>query len=56
MKRFRARGAVVKKLKAMGLFVETKHNPMQIPICRSVVLSTNMTNADFFPKQIWGCY
>ncbi|KAF8332211.1 tRNA synthetases class I-domain-containing protein [Amanita rubescens] len=33
MKRFRARVEVVKKLKEKGLFVETKDNPMQIPIC-----------------------
>ena len=51
MKRFHARVEVVKKLKAKRLFVETKHNPMQIPICRSVVLSTNITNADFFPSK-----
>ena len=36
MKRFHARVEVVKALKEMGLFVETKDNPMQIPICRSV--------------------
>lgn len=54
MKRFHARVEVVKKLKEKGLFVEAKHNPMQIPICRSVLLSTNITHADFFPKQIWG--
>jgi len=34
MKRFHARVEVVKTLKEMGLFVETKDNPMQIPICR----------------------
>ena len=34
MKRFHARVEVVKKLKALGLYVETKDNPMQIPICR----------------------
>ncbi|KAI9462009.1 tRNA synthetases class I-domain-containing protein [Lactarius psammicola] len=33
MKRFHARVEVVKKLKELGLFVETKDNPMQIPIC-----------------------
>ncbi|KAK2459849.1 hypothetical protein APHAL10511_008170 [Amanita phalloides] len=33
MKRFHARVEVVKKLKEKGLFVETKDNPMQIPIC-----------------------
>jgi valyl-tRNA synthetase len=34
MKRFHARVEVVKKLKELGLFIETKDNPMQIPICR----------------------
>jgi valyl-tRNA synthetase len=34
MKRFHARVEVVKALNDMGLFVETKDNPMQIPICR----------------------
>ncbi|KAH7886737.1 tRNA synthetases class I-domain-containing protein [Phlebopus sp. FC_14] len=33
MKRFHARREVVKALKETGLFVETKDNPMQIPIC-----------------------
>ncbi|KAF8211093.1 tRNA synthetases class I-domain-containing protein [Mycena galopus ATCC 62051] len=33
MKRFHARVAVVKKLKEAGLYIETKDNPMQIPIC-----------------------
>lgn len=33
MKRFHARNEVVKALTAEGLFVETKDNPMQIPIC-----------------------
>ncbi|KAG6846244.1 valine--tRNA ligase, partial [Arthromyces matolae] len=33
MKRFHARVEVVKLLKEKGLFVETKDNPMQIPIC-----------------------
>ncbi|TFK37032.1 tRNA synthetases class I-domain-containing protein [Crucibulum laeve] len=33
MKRFHARVEVVKKLKELGLYVETKDNPMQIPIC-----------------------
>ncbi|KAJ7173456.1 tRNA synthetases class I-domain-containing protein [Mycena filopes] len=33
MKRFHARVAVVKALKDAGLYVETKDNPMQIPIC-----------------------
>jgi valyl-tRNA synthetase len=34
MKRFHARREVVKALTEAGLFVETKDNPMQIPICR----------------------
>jgi valyl-tRNA synthetase len=33
MKRFHARNEVVKRLKDMGLYVETKDNPMQIPVC-----------------------
>ncbi|KAH9946584.1 tRNA synthetases class I-domain-containing protein [Amylocystis lapponica] len=33
MKRFHARVAVVKALQDAGLYVETKDNPMQIPIC-----------------------
>ncbi|KAF9005426.1 tRNA synthetases class I-domain-containing protein [Cyathus striatus] len=33
MKRFHARVEVVNKLKELGLFVEIKDNPMQIPIC-----------------------
>ncbi|KAK0206866.1 tRNA synthetases class I-domain-containing protein [Desarmillaria ectypa] len=33
MKRFHARVAVVEALKEAGLFVETKDNPMMIPIC-----------------------
>ncbi|KAJ6485548.1 tRNA synthetases class I-domain-containing protein [Mycena sanguinolenta] len=33
MKRFHARVAVVKALKDAGLYIETKDNPMQIPIC-----------------------
>ncbi|KAG5652557.1 hypothetical protein H0H81_004566 [Sphagnurus paluster] len=33
MKRFHARVEVVKLLKERGYFVETKDNPMQIPIC-----------------------
>jgi valyl-tRNA synthetase len=37
MKRFHARLEVVKALKEMGLFLETKDNPMQIPICRRVL-------------------
>lgn len=34
MKRFHARVAVVKALQDQGLYVETKDNPMQIPLCR----------------------
>ena len=33
MKRFHARVKVVEALKDAGLYVETKDNPMQIPIC-----------------------
>ncbi|KDQ17416.1 hypothetical protein BOTBODRAFT_30213 [Botryobasidium botryosum FD-172 SS1] len=33
MKRFHARTAVVEALKAKGLYVETKDNPMQVPLC-----------------------
>ena len=36
MKRFHARVEVVKQLKALGLYIETKDNPMTIPICRCV--------------------
>ena len=37
MKRFHARVAVVKALQDAGLYVETKDNPMQIPICKYVI-------------------
>jgi valyl-tRNA synthetase len=33
MRRFDARREVVKKLEEMGLFVEKKDNPMNIPVC-----------------------
>jgi valyl-tRNA synthetase len=33
MKRFHVRNAVVKALKEKGLYIETKDNPMQIPLC-----------------------
>lgn len=33
MKRFHARRAVIEALKAKGLYVETKDNPMSVPIC-----------------------
>jgi valyl-tRNA synthetase len=33
MKRFHARKAVVEALKELELYVETKDNPMQIPVC-----------------------
>jgi len=39
MKRFHARVKVVSLLKEMGLFVEVKDNPMQIPICRWAMFS-----------------
>ena len=35
MKRFHARVKVVQALKDAGLYIETKDNPMQIPICSS---------------------
>jgi valyl-tRNA synthetase len=34
MKRFHARVEVVKALKELGLYVDTKDNKMQIPICK----------------------
>ena len=37
MKRFHARVKVVSLLKELGLFVEVKDNPMQIPLCRWVM-------------------
>lgn len=33
MKRFEARTAVLEALKAKGLYIETKDNPMVVPIC-----------------------
>ena len=33
MKRFHARVKVIQALKDAGLYIETKDNPMQIPIC-----------------------
>jgi valyl-tRNA synthetase len=39
MKRFHARREVIKKLTDLGLFVETKDNAMQIPICRYAPVS-----------------
>lgn len=33
MKRFTARKVVVEKLKELGLYVETKDNPMSVPLC-----------------------
>lgn len=33
MKRFHGRVEVVKALKELGLYIETKDNPMQIPLC-----------------------
>jgi valyl-tRNA synthetase len=38
MKRFHVRVAVIKALKDAGLYIETKDNPMQIPICALVAL------------------
>jgi len=37
MKRFHARVKVVDALKELGLYVETKDNPMMIPVCRYVL-------------------
>lgn len=45
MKRFHARVAVVQALKDADLYVETKDNPMQIPICRSVTSCVNLSLA-----------
>ena len=36
MKRFSARRAVIDKLKELGLYVDSKDNPMNVPICRYV--------------------
>lgn len=33
MKRFDARKAIVVALKEKGLYIETKNNPMVVPIC-----------------------
>lgn len=33
MKRYHVRTAILEALKEKGLYVETKDNPMQIPIC-----------------------
>ena len=39
MKRFHARVEVVSLLKGLGLLVEVKDNPMQIPLCRWVLFT-----------------
>lgn len=55
MKRFHARVAVVKALKDAGLYIETKDNPMQIPICKLVSLPF-VSFVSFWAnqtKQIW---
>jgi len=44
MKRFHARVEVVKRLKELGLYVETKDNPMPIPICRYTRLCCDKAN------------
>lgn len=36
MKRFHVRNKVIEDLKARGDYIETKDNPMQVPICRQV--------------------
>jgi valyl-tRNA synthetase len=46
MKRFHARVEVVSLLKELGLFVEVKDNPMQIPICRWVDVYSFFWNED----------
>lgn len=33
MKRFDARKAVLQELKSLGLYIETKSNPMVVPVC-----------------------
>lgn len=45
MKRFHARVEVVKALKELGLYVDTKDNKMQIPVCRCVDEPTLFTAA-----------
>jgi valyl-tRNA synthetase len=47
MKRFHARVEVVKKLKELGLYIEAKDNPMQIPICRFASHLCNDANLTF---------
>lgn len=34
MKRFHARNAVLKALQEKGLYIESKDNPMSIPVCK----------------------
>ena len=46
MKRFHARVKVVSLLKELGLFVEVKDNPMQIPICRWVMIAFSLCDVD----------
>lgn len=36
MKRFHARVAVIEALKARGDYIETKDNPMNVPVCKCV--------------------
>lgn len=38
MKRFEARKAVLEALKDKGLYIETKENPMVVPICRCFII------------------
>ena len=38
MKRFEARKAVLEALKDKGLYIETKENPMIVPICRYFII------------------
>jgi valyl-tRNA synthetase len=48
MKRFHARVGVVKALKDAGLFVETKDNPMAIPLCSCVHLLLDFCSCAHF--------
>lgn len=56
MKRFHARVAVVKALQDAGLYIETKDNPMQIPICRYVLFNLIPFNRSVNYQQIWRRY
>jgi valyl-tRNA synthetase len=47
MRRFHARGAVVQALKDAGLYIETKDNPMQIPVCSCVLSYPNFAILEY---------